>query len=199
MIKKLLQFRKKIDKLDAQLIKILTKRAKIVAQVAKLKQAQNNPPALFIKPDRELEMLQNLEAKVKNIQTSFLQKLFTKNNVSHKINQSYKDDFYKALFRLVISASNHLEQPNFTVFYFDESCLGAIYAYYGAFCKAVKHSSFYNCLENCNESSVISAPALYTPNEQEIMLMQSKNITFFANTSNLTTNINPSKIAGIIL
>jgi len=180
MLKKLLKFRKKIDRLDDKLIKILTKRAKVVGEVAKLKSLQpTQRDKLFIKPDRESQMLNSLVMRVN----------FSKN---------YSHNFYKAVFRLIISASNHLEQSNFEAIYFDDQSPSAICAYYGFFCKATQYSSFALCLQNCGADCVIFCPSTHALTSEELNIMAAKGINFFANTASICPNLPHYNICGII-
>ena len=113
-------------------------------------------------------------------------------------NQYYSIDFYKHYFRHVISASNQLEQPNFTAIYFSPNSIANIAIYYGMFCKTKPFNTFLECVKECNDHTVMFIPHDYQITRAENLAMQQKNIRIFAETSLINQNIENNFIAGIL-
>ncbi|GBD98160.1 P-protein [bacterium BMS3Abin07] len=90
------KLRKKIDEIDEKMLDLLNKRAKIVLEVAGLKQDKNS---VFYAPDRERKIIERLKA----------------------LNSGpFPDDALKVVFREIISASLSMEKP------LEVACLGPL-------------------------------------------------------------------------
>ena len=84
------KLRKQIDEIDEKLINIFAKRANIVQQVKNIKEHSTDAFQLYIKPEREFNILKKVTQQAEDF--------------------SYKKEFLFNTWRGIISASNFIEQ-----------------------------------------------------------------------------------------
>jgi chorismate mutase len=140
----LFDFRKQIDDIDSQIFALVKKRAQVVGQVKSLKN-QIQPNTLFIKPDREAQMI-----------NSIIKKYIPEKN--------YSLETYIYLQRLLISASNFLEQ-DITIGFTDKNSLTDIHKFYTPLAK-LKHFQTVENLLNDLKNNIIQIGVL--PYQQQI-------------------------------
>lgn len=116
------EIRSKIDKIDLEIFNLLVRRSSCIEQVRTLKceyfgAKNSNEFKLFIKPNREDEMLQNIYS------------------MARSANCGYTPEFFVNIWRNIISASNFIEQ-DLVIGVTSQTSKTAAYKYYG-FCSKV--------------------------------------------------------------
>jgi|GEM_PF-2963024 chorismate mutase len=173
--------RKKIEAIDDQILHLLQQRAEVVHDVSLYKQGLKDD--LFVRPLREAVLLKKFD--------TFQQ------NVTNKALYNYNSDFYRHFLRLVISASNQLEQE-FCVGFTEESSIVNICFYYGAFCKKIQFNTFTECLNDIIDKKVQVAFVPFDTfiSNDDFAKMRQNNIFIFAQTSNVNTRFKNNFILG---